>query len=64
MLGSIKALKDRIEGATAIEYALIAGLIAVAIAGTLALIGPQLDTLFQDVNSGLEQANDGGTPLP
>jgi pilus assembly protein Flp/PilA len=44
------------EGATAIEYGLIAALIAVAIVGTLALIGPKLDGTFQTVNNALPEA--------
>lgn len=45
------------SGATAIEYGLIAALIAVAIIGTLSLIGPQLATAFQNVTDGLVAAN-------
>jgi len=52
-------LKDE-SGATAIEYGLIAALIAVAIIGTLGLIGDQLDTTFGTVKSKLEGANGGG----
>lgn len=44
------------EGATAIEYGLIAALIAVAIVGTLALMGPKLNSTFQTVNSNLPAA--------
>ena len=39
--------KDR--GATAVEYGLLVGLIAVAIIGTLVLLGPKLNALFNDV---------------
>lgn len=52
----INFLKDE-EGATAIEYGLIAALIAVVIMGTLAAIGTQLDVLFKDILGKL-----GGTP--
>ncbi|MCK5768783.1 Flp family type IVb pilin [Algiphilus sp.] len=44
------------EGASAIEYGLIAALIAVVIVSTLLLIGPQLEGVFQDVNQGLTDA--------
>lgn len=37
------------EGASAVEYGLIVGLIAVAIVATLLLIGPKLNGLFQQV---------------
>jgi pilus assembly protein Flp/PilA len=44
----IKFLRDE-EGATAIEYALIAGLIAVAIAVVLSPIGDKLVLIFKDI---------------
>ena len=37
------------KGATAIEYALIAGLIAVVIIGALTLVGSDLGTSYQDL---------------
>ena len=51
-----KFLKNE-DGATAIEYGLIAALIAVAIVGVLALVGPQLSTTFGKVNDSLTAAN-------
>ena len=47
--------KDR--GATAVEYGLLVGLIAVAIIATLLLIGPHLKTLFVSVDNGLQSAS-------
>ncbi len=44
------------EGASAVEYGLIVGLIAVAIVSTLLLIGPKLDGLFVQVNNALPGA--------
>ena len=41
-------LKDE-SGATAIEYGLIAALIAVAIIGALSVLGTKLSTTFQSV---------------
>lgn len=41
------------EGATAIEYGLIAALIAVVLITTLSGIGSNLNTKFQSVNSAL-----------
>ena len=37
------------EGVTAIEYGLIAALIAVAIVGVVGLLGGELKTIFQSV---------------
>jgi pilus assembly protein Flp/PilA len=42
------------EGATAIEYGLIASLIAVAIVGVLVTLGPTLAGVFQNVQSHLQ----------
>ena len=41
------------SGATAIEYGMIIALIAVAIIGTLGLIGDQLSTAFTAIQTGL-----------
>ncbi len=41
------------EGATAIEYGLIASLIAVAIVGVLTTLGPKLSGVFTTVQSNL-----------
>jgi pilus assembly protein Flp/PilA len=41
------------EGATAIEYGLIASLIAVAIVGVLATLGPKLSGVFTTVQTNL-----------
>jgi pilus assembly protein Flp/PilA len=41
------------KGATAVEYGLLVGLIAVAIVATLLLLGPKLDSLFLKVKSAL-----------
>jgi pilus assembly protein Flp/PilA len=46
--------KDR--GATAVEYGLMVGLIAVAIIGTLVILGPQLNALFDNVSDKLPAA--------
>lgn len=37
------------EGVTAIEYGLIAALVAVAVVTAVSLIGTQLDTLFKKI---------------
>jgi pilus assembly protein Flp/PilA len=51
--------KDR--GATAVEYGLLVGLIAVAIIATLVILGPQLNGLFEMVTDGITGAT---TPAP
>jgi pilus assembly protein Flp/PilA len=47
-----KFLKDE-KGVTAIEYALIALLIALAVIVTVTLVGKQLNTVFSQVQSAL-----------
>ena len=53
---NLKKLWANEEGATAIEYGLIAALIAVAIVGVLTLIGPKLAGTFSKVNNALPAA--------
>lgn len=48
-------LKDE-SGATAIEYGLIAALIAVVIVSTLQAMGPKLKGTFETVNAALPAA--------
>lgn len=40
-------------GATAVEYGLMVGLIAVAIIATVTLLGTQLNTLFTEITGAL-----------
>ncbi|MGJ9404124.1 Flp family type IVb pilin [Arthrobacter sp. KK5.5] len=52
-------LKNRMKdetGATAVEYGIMVGLIAVAIIATVALLGPQLNQMFQNVVNELPAA--------
>lgn len=49
-------LNDK-SGATAIEYGLIASLIAVAIITTVGLLGDELNTTFTNVEAGLAAGN-------
>jgi pilus assembly protein Flp/PilA len=55
----LKLIKNE-EGATAIEYGLIAALIAVAAIGAMQGIGGSLNNTFTNVSSTLNNAN-GGT---
>lgn len=52
-----KRLHKDEDGATAIEYGLLAALIAVAIITTLGLLGTQLNTTFETVEQELVTAN-------
>ena len=45
------------KAATAIEYGLIAALIAVGLISTLGLVGGEVKTTFTKVQTGLETAN-------
>ena len=51
-----KLLRDE-AGATAIEYGLIAALIAVAIMTTVGGLGSQLDSTFSKTSSGMSVGN-------
>lgn len=54
MIRSINKLMLNDFGATAIEYALIASLIAVAIIVSLTVLGSQLQNTFNEVSSNLK----------
>jgi len=49
-------LKDE-SGVTAIEYGLIAGLIAVVIIAVITTVGTDLTNLFNNVSGGLQNAS-------
>lgn len=57
MLNSLKQFLRDEEGASAIEYGLIAGLIAVAIVSVLLLLRPDLVGIFESAQEGVSQAN-------
>jgi pilus assembly protein Flp/PilA len=54
-----KLLRDE-QGATAIEYGLIAALIAVAAITAMQSLGSSLNTTFSTVSTCLDSANGGG----
>jgi pilus assembly protein Flp/PilA len=56
MANFLKLIKNE-DGATAIEYGLIAALIAVAAIGAMGSIGTQLSTTFNKVSGNLSSAN-------
>ena len=51
----VASARDRLSreetGATAVEYGLIVGLIAVGIIGVLIVLGPQITTMFQTLSN-------------
>ncbi len=56
MANFLKLIKNE-DGATAIEYGLIAALIAVAAIGALSSVGSELTTTFNTVSDELATAN-------
>ena len=52
----IKKFMQEEEGATAIEYGLIAALIAVVIITALIAVGSSLDATFDNINSAVDSA--------
>lgn len=56
VLKRLKAFIGSEDGVTAIEYGLIAGLIAVVIITSLSLVGDQVDTTFNTWTSAVHNA--------
>jgi pilus assembly protein Flp/PilA len=56
VIGKLQTFLRDEQGATAIEYALIAALIAIAIIGVLQAVGIELQGPFQDVVTALSTA--------
>jgi len=59
VMNMLKRFLQEEDGATAIEYGLIAGLVAVAIITALSLLGTSLDNLFSDVATQVDGATTG-----
>lgn len=59
----MKFLKEE-DGASAIEYGLIAGLVAVAIIVALGTLGGNLSTMFDNIAKKLPNGTGGTTPTP
>ena len=53
----LKSFANSDEGVTAIEYGLIAALIAVVIIGAITLVGGELQTTFTKISDELNTAN-------
>ena len=56
-LNWLKSLIEQDEGVTAIEYGLIAALIAVVIIAALTIVGTELNTTFTAISGALQNAN-------
>ncbi len=59
MIGKMIAFVRDEDGATAIEYGLIAALVSVAAIGALTAMGSSLSTMFNTVSSSLSSAAGG-----
>jgi pilus assembly protein Flp/PilA len=57
MLDKIKTLWRNEDGATAIEYGLIAALIAVVAIAAMAAVGTELSTVFNNIATDLKPAS-------
>ncbi len=55
----LKSFIKKDEGVTAIEYGLIAALIAVVIIVAITLVGTELEKTFETISAALETANTG-----
>ena len=62
MIQFIKKFWQEEEGVTAIEYGLIAALIAVVIIASVTLVGDNLVLVFTEVSDALTGAVGGGAP--
>lgn len=57
LIGKGRSLWSSNGGATAIEYALIASLVAVVIIGSLLVLGGQLSNKYNDISTAVESAS-------
>ncbi|MBQ2848130.1 MAG: Flp family type IVb pilin [Clostridia bacterium] len=48
------------EGQGMVEYGLIIGLIAIVVIGALALLGPKIEEIFNEVNEEIDNAGAAG----
>jgi pilus assembly protein Flp/PilA len=56
----LRQLRDREDGASAVEYGLMVALIALAIIATVNLLGEQLNQLFDHVGDEIANVMPGG----
>ena len=69
LMSYIQAYTTQEDGATALEYGLLAALIAVVIIGAVTTLGTEVSNTFDSVAGGMEEANaassgGGDTPTP
>jgi len=57
MLTMFKKYFKQEDGATAIEYGLIAGLLSLLIVAGLVIAGPELESIFTNIGTSLQDAN-------
>jgi len=57
LIAKMQAWKTDVEGATAIEYGLIAAGIAVAISAVVFTFGDELETMFTGLTTTMQTAN-------
>lgn len=60
MMETLRSFIKREDGASAIEYAIIAGLIAVVIVGGATILGKDISQLFKDIAGALPKTVGGG----
>jgi pilus assembly protein Flp/PilA len=49
LTGKVSDLRDREEGASAVEYGMLVALIAAVVVATVALLGPKIRDAFQAI---------------
>jgi pilus assembly protein Flp/PilA len=57
LLGTLRVLRRKDDGASAVEYGLLVALIAVIIAGTVAILGNALQNRFNDACNAVANGN-------
>jgi pilus assembly protein Flp/PilA len=56
LTGKVSDLRDREEGASAVEYGMLVALIAAVVVATVALLGPKIKDAFQAIVDALTGA--------
>lgn len=59
LMESLRAFVKREDGASAIEYALIAGLISIVVIGAAAAIGTDLSAIMTKISTAVKLGNPG-----
>ena len=61
LLGTLRVLRRKDDGASAVEYGLLVALIAVIIAGTVAILGNVLNSKFQQTCNSVKDGTNAST---